>query len=60
MIEFEGADMEWRVIVFAVVCVGALACLWRGGPCSVFFKRCREGLRRKLAHLFKFHSGMLV
>jgi hypothetical protein len=39
--------MEWRVIVFGIVCVGILACMWRGGPCSVFFHRCKEQLLKK-------------
>lgn len=39
--------MEWRIIVFSVVCIAALACMWRGGPCADLWKCARERLLRQ-------------
>ena len=42
--------MEWKIILFSIVCIGVLACMWRGGPCSVFFRSCKEKLLKKPPH----------
>jgi len=42
----KGTNMEWKIIVFAVVCVAMLACMWRGGPCCTFWRSCKERLRK--------------
>ncbi len=39
--------MEWKLIVFSVVCIAALACMWRGGPCADLWKCARERLLRQ-------------
>ncbi len=40
--------MECKIIVFAGVCVALLACMWRGGPCSTLWRRCKERLATRL------------
>ncbi len=39
--------MEWKIIVFSVVCIAALACLWRGGPCADLWKCAKQRLWRQ-------------
>jgi len=39
--------MDWKCIVFAVVCVALLACMWRGGPCCTLWRRCKERLGKR-------------
>ena len=42
----KGMNMEWKIIVFAVMCVALLARRWRGGPCCTLWKNCEERLRK--------------
>jgi hypothetical protein len=42
--------MEWKIILFGIVCIGILGCMWRGGPCSIFWKRCKDKLLNKRSY----------
>lgn len=39
--------MEWKIIAFAIVCIAALACMWRGGPCADLWKCAKQRLWRQ-------------
>lgn len=39
--------MRLEALVFALVCIALLACMWRGGPCATGWRRLRERIRRR-------------
>ena len=38
--------MNVEVIVFAIMCIVLLACMWRGGPCATLWRRAKDWLQK--------------
>lgn len=39
--------MNIEVIVFGIVCIALLVCMWRGGPCADLWKCAKQRLWRQ-------------
>lgn len=39
--------MRLEALVFAIICIALLACMWRGGPCATGWRRLRERIWRR-------------